>query len=256
MHFWTASLGKGSVIFLGIMMIMYAVYKPKKRWMTLLIGSFLVYMVRPHIMFFVMTGITIGYLTGKEKIKPATRFFILLLMILFLILAGNKILQVVNLENSENLAQDFLEYSELQSQRLSEASGSGVDMNNYPLPLKFFTFWFRPLFFDAPNFLGIFTSVENLLYLFIFLKVFRWDFLIFVRKSNRMVKMAFITFFLTTFAMTFLMSNLGIIMRQKSQVMYFAFYVIFYYLAQKQAYKKYMYKKYLEKQRKAKLVKA
>ncbi len=244
MHFWTASLGKGAVIFLGLMMMTFAIVKPKKRFLTLLTGSFLVYMVRPHVMLFVMTGITIGYLTGKEKIKLSTKIFIILLMIGFITLAGNKILQIVNLENSENLAQDFLEYSEIQSQRLSESSGSGVDMNNYSLPFKFFTFWFRPLFIDAPNALGLVTSFENLLYLFIFSKVINRSFFKFLRNSPRMVKMSFVTFFLATFALTFLMSNLGIIMRQKSQVMYFAFFVIYYYLGIKQqARRKYLQQK-------------
>jgi hypothetical protein len=45
--------------------------------------------------------------------------------------------------------------------------------------------------------------------------------------------MSLVVFFLSSFAMTFVMSNLGIIMRQKSMVMYFAFFVIYYYLAQK-----------------------
>jgi hypothetical protein len=36
---------------------------------------------------------------------------------------------------------------------------------------------------------------------------------------------------MTSFAMTFVMSNLGIIIRQKSMVMYFLFFVIYYYLA-------------------------
>ena len=236
MHFWTASLGKGAVIFTGLMMMTYAIINPKQRWLTLLIGSFLVYMVRPHVMLFVMIGITFGYLTGREKVKPSTKFFIVLLMIGFIIFASEKILKLVNLENSQNLTEDFLQYSEFQSQRLSESSGSGVDMNSYPLPLKFFTFWFRPLFFDAPNFLGIFTSFENLIYLLIFLKVSNWQFFRFLKQSPRMVKMAAVTFFLTTFALTFLMSNLGIIMRQKSQVMYFAFFVIYYFLGLKQKY--------------------
>ena len=43
--------------------------------------------------------------------------------------------------------------------------------------------------------------------------------------------MSFIVFLLTSFAMTFVMSNLGIIMRQKSMVMYFGFFVIYYFLA-------------------------
>jgi hypothetical protein len=47
-----------------------------------------------------------------------------------------------------------------------------------------------------------------------------------------MVKVSAITFLLSSFAMTFVMSNLGIIMRQKTMVMYFGFFVIYYFLAQ------------------------
>jgi hypothetical protein len=245
MHFWTASLGKGAVIFLGLMMMTYAVSRPKKRLFTLILSAYLVYMVRPHVMLFVMVGITVGYLTGKEKINPANLIWIILLMIFFLIMASDTILKMVNLENSKNITQDFLQYSELQSQRLSEKAGSGVNMNNYSLPLKFFTFWFRPLFIDAPNFIGLIVSFENLLYLIIFAKTFNLTFFRFLRNSPRMVKMAAITFLLTTFALTFLMSNLGIIMRQKSMVMYFAFFVIYYFLALKQEFYR---KKYNKKQ--------
>jgi len=236
MHFWTASLGKGSIIFLGLMMVAYSIKNINQRWFLLLLGSFLVYMVRPHVMLFIMVGITLGYLRGRERIKPAIKITIILIMILFLIFARNTILKMVNLENSENLTEDFISYSELQSQRLSEKAGSGVNMNSYPLPIKFFTFWFRPLFVDAPNFIGFIISFENLLYLLIFYKILNWEFIRFFRKAPYMVKMSGITFLLATFALTFLMSNLGIIMRQKAQVMYFAFFVIYYFLAERQAY--------------------
>jgi len=106
-------------------------------------------------------------------------------------------------------------------------------MSTYPLPLKLFTFWFRPLFLDAPNMLGIITSVENLAYLLLFLKIIKKDFIKFLRKAPSAVKMSFVIFFTTSLAMTFVMSNLGIIMRQKTMVMYFLFFVIYYYLAQK-----------------------
>lgn len=238
MHFWTASLGKGSIIFFGLMMMAYAIKNPRKRWGSLGVGALLVYMVRPHVMLFVMVGILFGYFFGREKVSLSTKIFILISFLVFLFIASDSILKLVNLENSENLAQDFLEFSELQSERLSESSGSGVDMNNYSLPMKFFTFWFRPLFVDAPNALGLITSFENLLYLFIFFKILNRDFFTFLRKSPRIVKTSITIFLLATFALTFLMSNLGIIMRQKSQVMYFAFFVIYYYLALKQSYRR------------------
>ena len=231
MHFWTNSLGKGSLIFMGLMMFTYAVKKPKNRIVLLLIGGFFVFKIRPAVMLFVLVGVMIGLLTGREKISGALRFFIIVGAVGFLYAASSTILHVANLENSENVVEDFNKFSEVTSTRLENSSGSGVSMNNYPLPLKLFTFWFRPLFIDSPSAIGIFSSVENLVYLLLFLKICNQRFLKFLRKSTSMVKMSAVTFFTSSFALTFVMSNLGIIMRQKSMVMYFGFFVIYYFLA-------------------------
>ena len=232
MHFWTSSLGKGAPIFLGLMMFAYAIKNPKSRFITLILGSLLIYYIRPHVFMFVAVGTVLGYMSGKEKISLGKKLFIYIALIGGLILVQDTILGVAGLEGSEDVVGDFTDFSETRSESLG-TSGSGVDMSNYPLPFKFFTFWFRPLFFDAPGLLGLITSVENLIYLLLFLKILKRDFIKFVRNSPIAVKMSLVVFFLASFAMTFIMSNLGIIMRQKSMVMYFAFFVIYYYLAQK-----------------------
>ena len=232
MHFWTASLGKGAPIFLGLMMFAYAIKSTKSRVMTLIIGSILIYFIRPHVFLFVAVGTVLGYMSGKEKISFGKKLFIYIVMIGGLWLVQDQILGVVGLEDSENLVEGFEDFSEDRSQSLSN-SGSGVDMSSYSLPVKLFTFWFRPLFFDAPGILGFITSVENLMYLLLFVKILKKDFITFIKNSTVVVKMSLVVFFLSSFAMTFVMSNLGIIMRQKSMVMYFAFFVIYYYLAQK-----------------------
>lgn len=232
MHFWTASLGKGAPIFLGLMMFAYAILKPKSRLPTLILGGIIIYYIRPHVFMFVAVGTVLGYMSGREKISFGRKLFIYITLFGVLLLAQDQILSVVNLQDSDNLVQDFENFSEDRSEELS-SSGSGVNMAEYPLPLKLFTFWFRPLFIDAPNLLGIITSFENLIYLLLFLKIIKKDFIKFIRKSPSLVKMSLVIFFTTSFAMTFVMSNLGIIMRQKSMVMYFLFFVIYYYLAQK-----------------------
>lgn len=230
MHFWTASLGKGSLIFMGLMLFIYALRFPQKRLFALILGGFIVYMVRPHVMLFVLVGVMIGILTGRSKIGGGIKILVLLVSVGFLYLAQNSILGVANLEGSENVVQDFDQFASEQSQRLV-TTDSGVDMSNYPLPFKFFTFWFRPLFIDSPSALGIFSSIENLIYLLLFLKIFNKRFLKFIFKAPYLVKTSFIIFVLSSFALTFVMSNLGIIMRQKSMVMYFGFFVIYYFLA-------------------------
>ncbi|WP_231367585.1 hypothetical protein [Gillisia sp. JM1] len=232
MHFWTASLGKGSAIFLGLMMFTYAIVNPKSRIYLLLLGSIIIFYIRPHVFMFVAVGAILGYMSGKEKIPFWQKLMVFVVMIGALVLLQDKILGVMNLQNSENLIEDFEAAAEKNAEDLSSA-GSGVDMNSYPIPLKLFTFWFRPLFVDAPNILGLITSVENLLYLLLFFKIWKKDFIKFIIKSPAMVKMSLVIFFTTSLAMTFVMSNLGIIMRQKTMVMYFLFFVIYYYLAEK-----------------------
>ena len=230
MHFWTVSLGKGSLIFMGLMLFAYALRFPQKRIFALVLGGFLVYMIRPHVMLFVLVGVMFGILTGKSKLGGGIKILILAASILFLFAAKGSILSVAKLQDSENVVQDFDQFALKQSGRL-ETSGSGVQMSNYPLPVKFFTFWFRPLFVDSPGVLGIFSSAENLIYLLLFAKIANRRFLRFIIKAPYLVKTSFIIFLLTSFALTFVMSNLGIMMRQKSMVMYFGFFVIYYFLA-------------------------
>ncbi len=232
MHFWTASLGKGAPIFLGLMLFAYAIKNPKSRLFPLILGSLLIYYIRPHVFMFVAVGTVLGYMSGKEKISFGKKLFVYIALIGGLVLVQDTILGVVGLEGSEDVVGDFTDFSDTRSESLG-ASGSGVDMSSYPLPVKFFTFWFRPLFFDAPGILGLITSVENLMYLLLFFKILKKDFIKFIKNSPVAVKMSLVVFLLASFAMTFIMSNLGIIMRQKSMVMYFAFFVIYYYLAQK-----------------------
>jgi hypothetical protein len=232
MHFWTSSLGKGAPIFMGLMMFAYAIKYPKSRILSLLIGSAMIYFIRPHVFLFVAAGTVLGVMSGKEKISFGKKLIIYVGMIGGLILVQDQILGMAGLEDSDSLVTDFENFSEDRADSLA-TSGSGVSMSSYPIPLKLFTFWFRPLFFDAPGILGLIVSVENLIYLILFLKILKKDFIKFLKNSPVAVKMSLVVFFLSSLALTFVMSNLGIIMRQKSMVMYFLFFVIYYYLAQK-----------------------
>lgn len=232
MHFWTASLGKGAPIFLGLMMFTYAIIKPKDRLVALILSCILIFQIRPHVFMFVAVGAVLGYMSGRQKIPFWQKALIFIGFGGALFLLQDTILGVMGLEGSDNLVEEFQQESEKRSEELSSA-GSGVDMSSYSLPFKLFTFWFRPLFFDAPNILGLIVSAENFLYLLLFFKIIQKDFIKFIKNSPAVVKMSFVIFFATSFAMTFVMSNLGIIMRQKSMVMYFLFFVIYYYLAQK-----------------------
>ena len=230
MHFWTASLGKGAPIFLGLMLFAYALRKPKNRIISLSLGSLLVFAIRPH-MFLLLAGAgMLSIFINKNQISLKQKAIFVGAITGVLLLFHKQILEVVNLGNSQNLIADFLSFTENRAKDLDNAT-SGVPMTDYSLIEKFFTFWFRPLFFDAPGILGVIVSIENFIYLLLFGKLFKKSFFGFLKTAPGHVKLSLILFFTTSFAMTFVMSNLGIILRQKSMIMYFLFFVIYYFLA-------------------------
>jgi len=83
MHFWTASLGKGSLIFMGLMLFAFSLKKPKERIFLLILGGYFIYMIRPPVMLFILSGVMVGILTGREKLGLGSRIAIVLLLLLF-----------------------------------------------------------------------------------------------------------------------------------------------------------------------------
>ena len=227
MHFWTVSLGKGSIIFFGIAMFTYAMRVPQRRLIVLIIGSMIVFHIRPHVFLFLGAGAVAGYFTGRDKVPFYQKLLVYVAFIGSIVIFSDQILAManINLEDDGNVIEGFDQFASQRAKNLSE-SGSGVNINAYPLPLKLVTFWFRPLFFDAPGVLGIFVSLENLLYILLVAKLFDSSFIRFIKNSSSLVKMSLTIFLSSSLALAFVMANLGIAMRQKSMVMYFLFFVI------------------------------
>ncbi len=225
MHFWTASLGKGAIIFAGLGFLTYGLSWPSKRIPHLIFGGFLCYMIRPHILFAVLIGMGIGFILGKEKVPTYQKYLVAGVGLVISIFVYEDLIAYLGYD-ANNLVESFEEESALNARRLSQSAGSGVDMTSYSLPMKLFTFWFRPLFIDSPNVIGLIVSLENALYIYMFSKIISKDFIKYIKVAPAMVKMSAVVFVSISISMTFIMSNLGIIIRQKSQIMYFMLFVI------------------------------
>ncbi|RDV16273.1 hypothetical protein DXT99_05565 [Pontibacter diazotrophicus] len=225
MHFWTVAFSKGSLILLGISMFAYGMRVPQKRLFILTLGSLIVYHIRPHMFLFLGVGAVAGYFTGKEKVPFYQKLLVYATFIGALIIFSDKILAMGNINLEEGAIESFQDFAEGRAASLSK-SGSGIDINSYPIVLKLVTFWFRPLFVDAPSAMGIFVSLENVLYIYLVSKLFDRKFIPYIKNSSSLVKMSLTIFLTSSLALAFVMSNLGIAMRQKSQVMYFLFFVI------------------------------
>jgi hypothetical protein len=93
-----------------------------------------------------------------------------------------------------------------------------VDLGNYNQAQKLFTFWYRPLFVDAPGFLGIVVSFENALYVFFTIGIIRYG-LTNWKEWNGWFRISFFIFIFGSIALAQIAGNLGIAMRQKAQIM-------------------------------------
>ena len=233
MHYWTASLGKGSIIFFGIAMAVYGLSRFDSRKLALILGLVIVYHVRPHVFLFMAVGILVGIFTGKQKIPLYQKAIVFTGSAVTLVLLYDTIMAFVGLD-TENLFDSFSEFADTRAFELAKAN-SGIDTSNYPLILKLLTFWFRPLFFDAPSFIGIVVSFENMLYVFLTLKLIDRKFFAFIKVAPALVKTSAVTFLATSYALSGTLSNLGIIIRQKSMVMYFLLFLILSFMDYKQS---------------------
>ena len=218
LHFWSSSLGKGSSILFGLGLFIYGLSRFNKRIFSLLIGGLLTFFIRPHIFFTLMLSVMIGTLITSSGIKPYLKWLIFLLAMVVFIYISDDVLKFADVDsfdvtNSETIMHRATELGK---------SSSGVNIQEYGIAMKMFTFWFRPLFIDGQGVFGFIVSFENLLYLYMFFIFIKEGFLTW-NKWNGWFRICLFIFFLGSFILAQVSGNLGIAMRQKAQFMPFFF---------------------------------
>jgi hypothetical protein len=227
MHFWSSSFGKGSVIFMGIALFFYGITDIRNRWIAIGIASFIIYHVRPHILLVMLMSSAIGFLFTNKGISISLRITFLFFVGVVFFFIYKDVFALVGIDEQEFVTQGVdLTH---RATELSKAT-SGVDITNYSLPLQLFTFLYRPLFVDAPGLLGLIVSFENVFYLVITLQLLNLQGLRFLIRGNFLVKTAFFSFLTVSIALAQVSGNLGLAIRQKSQVMMLFMFVIIAFL--------------------------
>lgn len=221
LHYWTSSLGKGSTILFGLGLFTFGLSRFNRRILFLILGSFFIYMVRPHIFFAMITSIMLGVLITTSGIKWYLRWLMFLLAGVLFLSLSDVVVEFAEVESMNIMGSDVLAH------RVSELgkSDTGVDLQNYNFFMKMFTFWFRPLFVDGLSLVGMIASFENAFYLYMFFMFFREGILNF-RFFNGWFRICLIFFLLGSVILAQVSGNLGIAMRQKAQMMPF-FFIIF-----------------------------
>ena len=227
LHFWSASFGKGSIIFMGIGLFFFGISNIRTRWLAILIGGFIIYHVRPHIMLVMLISSGIGFVFTTKGISwPLRITFLAGVSVAFYFIYGD-VLSLVGIDEQEFLTQG-LDLTH-RAGELTKAT-SGVDITSYSLPFQLFTFLFRPLFIDAPGVLGLFVSFENVFYLVMTFRILNLRGIRFLITSNFLVKTGLFSFLTVALALAQISGNLGLAIRQKSQVMILFMFVIISFL--------------------------
>lgn len=223
LHFWSASFGKGALIFFALGIFFYALSNISKRWPGIVLTGIIIYHVRPHIMLVILISSGIGFVFTNKGISIPVRIAFLGSVAIAFFFIYRDVLSMVGIDEEEFVTQG-LDLTHRASE-LTKAT-SGVDIVSYSLPMQVFTFLYRPLFIDAPGVLGIIVSFENVFYLLVTLKLLSLNGIRYLVTSNFLVKTALFSFLTVSLALAQVSGNLGLAMRQKSQVMIMFLFVV------------------------------
>ena len=147
-HFWSVSLGKGSVMLMGLGLLFYALNDIGRRLLLLVVGGLIVFHVRTHVLLIVLAGAVIASVTSSRGIRTWQKVLIVTVALAIIAPVLGTFLAVAGLEEADDQAVE--NWQQKRSSDLTNAT-SGVDINSYSQPMKIFTFLFRPLFIDAPK---------------------------------------------------------------------------------------------------------
>jgi hypothetical protein len=159
MHFWTAGITKETLCFLAISTILLELKRKNFRSLALISSCVLLTAVRPHVAFMLLSGIGIAYLI-KIPLSRKRKFIYSLILIIGLIFLYSVVSMMLTIDpwdiaswlrSNQNWRDSFI------------GSNSYVPIQDYNYFYKAFTFYFRPLFFDAYHLNSFILSIENLI---------------------------------------------------------------------------------------------
>lgn len=226
LHFWSAGVGKDSICFWGIAWFLFAIQDYKSRWWQAGIALFFVYMARPHMGQALISGTGLAILFSSDvKISYKIVLGGLVGVVAVLLLAST--LEALKIDEISIQSLEILAGSKVGNLNDSHV-GSGFDLSSYRWPVKLFTYMFRPLFFDVHNFVSLFSSFENLVYLYLSFFIYRNWSPEAIRDMPLFIKAGMLTFIPVTIAFMNSLSNSGITMRMKNMTMiYFLLFCFF-----------------------------
>ncbi|MGC3947722.1 MAG: hypothetical protein QM762_25000 [Chryseolinea sp.] len=219
MHFWSAGIGKDTMIFFALALFIYCLLDVKRNIIGLITSFYLAFYIRPHIALVMIVGAGIALFISSRGISTFWRVSSIIAAVVVFYLISGTVFQFVGVQ--EDSIENYEDVASIRAKNLSRSNvGSAIAMSSYPVPFRIFTFFYRPLFVDSVNILGLVVSFENLIYLALTLSVFKGSVLRQFWRMPIVFKACIFISLATAYFMSGSLSNLGIIIRQKNMVMF------------------------------------
>jgi hypothetical protein len=230
MHFWSAGIGKDTIMFFALTMFIFSLTNPLKNLVLIGFAFYLAYFIRPHIALLMIVGLGFSMVTSSKGISLFWRAGLLAVSVYAFVVISPSVLEFIGLENES--VEEIENVAAIKSKYLSRSQGSSISISTYSTPVKILTFLYRPLFFDFVNLFGLIVSFENLFYVLLTLSIFRWSTIYEIITLPTHLKAALMVLGSASFFLSSSLGNLGIVIRQKNMVM-FMFLLIIMYLMEK-----------------------
>jgi hypothetical protein len=214
LNFWASGVGKDTILFFCIGMFTYAMLNIARRIPLLVLSILLSFLLRPHVTLFLFLSFGLAYLLDS-KLSTFKRVSLLILLLGATVVLLPSVLEFSKIQEAS--VESFNQFSTKKSLALSNASvGSAVDISSYPLPLKVFTFLYRPFFFDVRGIPALVNSFENLALLFLSVQAFRHKPIDTFKSAPVLIKALLIFLIVGTLIFSQTLGNVGIMIRMRN----------------------------------------
>lgn len=221
--FWSSGIGKDGISFLGVVLALWSALELKKRIGSMSIAIIMMFLVRPHVAGMLLIALAISLFFDKKA------NIIMKILLAFITIGISSLLIPYALNyagvNAGNSPDDIASYIESRED-VYKNTDSGITLSELSFPMKLFTYMFRPLIFEARSITQIFSALDNLilLYLFIFggYKLIKKKNI--TSQENRKFMWSYIIIAWVILSLT--TGNLGIAVRQKIMVLPFLLFIL------------------------------
>lgn len=214
LHFWTSNIGKEAVMMVPLAITVREIYRKRYFSGWLLCAILVMALIRPHVAFI----FSLSYVLSLMFTQPLSAKFRMALAGGLLACTGLFAWILVNMQNFAGGVPRVIRVYEAHIRHFKKTDAY-VPLDQYPLPYKLFTFYFRPLPFEKEGLFYAVISLENML-LLLLSAVAVYGGIRYFKHIKRDMLFVFPVVLMILFGIMYVYAyaNYGIIMRTKAMV--------------------------------------